>query len=77
MSRPVRIVVLRLIGVLGIAGILLVVEQRASHHVERRERLDHGVKRLMTPHIYHVSLSQKLWNLKQGMIQAVNGDEEK
>jgi nicotinate phosphoribosyltransferase len=40
------------------------------------ERLDHGVKRLMTPHIYHVSLSQKLWELKQGMIQAVNGDEE-
>ncbi|MGB9668927.1 MAG: nicotinate phosphoribosyltransferase [Anaerolineales bacterium] len=31
--------------------------------------LDSGVKRLMNPHIYHVSLSQKLWNLKQELIE--------
>jgi nicotinate phosphoribosyltransferase len=39
---------------------------------ERREadlaQLDPGVKRLMNPHIYHVSLSQRLWTLKQDLI---------
>lgn len=32
-------------------------------------RLDPGVRRMMYPHIYHVSLSQKLWNLKQELIE--------
>jgi nicotinate phosphoribosyltransferase len=31
-------------------------------------RLDPGVRRLVNPHVYHVSLTQRLWNLKQGMI---------
>ena len=31
-------------------------------------RLDPGVRRLVNPHIYHVSLSQKLWDLKQNLI---------
>jgi nicotinate phosphoribosyltransferase len=31
-------------------------------------RLDPGVKRLMNPHIYHVSLSDRLWALKQSLI---------
>jgi nicotinate phosphoribosyltransferase len=34
------------------------------------ERLDPGVKRLMNPHEYHVSLSQRLWDLKQELIQS-------
>ncbi|MGH7452172.1 MAG: nicotinate phosphoribosyltransferase, partial [bacterium] len=38
------------------------------------ERLDAGVKRLMNPHIYHVSLSQRLWELKQELIQSVKKD---
>lgn len=33
------------------------------------DRLDPGVRRLMFPHIYHVSLSQSLWELKQRVIQ--------
>ncbi len=33
------------------------------------EALDPGVRRIMNPHTYHVSLSQKLWDLKQAMIQ--------
>jgi nicotinate phosphoribosyltransferase len=41
---------------------------------ERREadvrRLDPGVRRLMNPHIYHVSLTQRLWDLKQELIQS-------
>jgi nicotinate phosphoribosyltransferase len=32
------------------------------------ERLDPGVRRLMNPHIYHVSLSEKLWKTKQQLI---------
>jgi nicotinate phosphoribosyltransferase len=32
------------------------------------DRLDPGVKRLVNPHIYHVSLSEKLWALKQSLI---------
>jgi nicotinate phosphoribosyltransferase len=34
------------------------------------ERLDAGVRRLMNPHIYHVSLSEQLWNLKQDLIKS-------
>lgn len=34
------------------------------------ERLDPGVRRIMYPHIYHVSLTQKLWDLKQALIQS-------
>jgi nicotinate phosphoribosyltransferase len=37
------------------------------------ERLDPGVRRLVTPHIYHVSLSQRLWELKQRLIEAARG----
>ena len=33
------------------------------------ERLDPGVRRIMNPHIYHVSLSERLWKLKQELIQ--------
>ena len=34
------------------------------------DRLDPGVRRIMNPHIYHVSLTQKLWDLKQALIQS-------
>jgi nicotinate phosphoribosyltransferase len=33
------------------------------------EHLDPGVRRIMNPHIYHVSLSKKLWDLKQSLIK--------
>jgi nicotinate phosphoribosyltransferase len=42
-------------------------------------RLDSGVKRLVNPHIYHVSLTPKLWHLKQTLIRKVgnnNGESE-
>ncbi len=32
-------------------------------------RLDVGVKRLIHPHIYHVSISQKLWEMKRELLQ--------
>jgi nicotinate phosphoribosyltransferase len=33
-------------------------------------RLDPGVRRIMYPHIYHVSLTDKLWDLKQALIES-------
>ncbi len=39
---------------------------------QRREdlnKLNTGVKRLINPHVYHVSLSTALWNLKERLIQ--------
>src|SRR3990172_3274670 len=35
------------------------------------ERLDAGVKRLINPHYYHVSISQKLWDLKHKLLQGI------
>ncbi len=35
------------------------------------EKLDSGVKRLINPHYYHVSLSQQLWNLKEELIKKI------
>lgn len=32
------------------------------------EQLDPGIRRLVNPHIYHVSLTDKLWRLKQTLI---------
>jgi nicotinate phosphoribosyltransferase len=44
---------------------------------KRREadvsRLDLGVRRLMNPHLYHVSLSSGLWALKQDLIESMRG----
>lgn len=35
-------------------------------------RLDSGVRRIMNPHIYHVSLSQQLWDLKQQLLSEMS-----
>lgn len=43
------------------------------------EHLDAGVRRIMNPHIYHVSLTERLWDLKQKLIKDALeniGDEE-
>jgi nicotinate phosphoribosyltransferase len=52
----------------------LVYEQPTLDEMRERrredlERLDPGVKRILNPHIYHVSLSEKLWDLKQQLIE--------
>jgi nicotinate phosphoribosyltransferase len=38
------------------------------------ERLDSGVKRIMFPHIYHVSLTKQLWDLKQELVRDLYSD---
>lgn len=40
------------------------------------ERLDPGVRRIMNPHIYHVSLSARLWQLKQSLIEKAHVELE-
>ena len=47
------------------------IEEMRERRQKDVERLDSGVKRLINPHIYHVSLTEQLWNLKQGLIKSV------
>jgi nicotinate phosphoribosyltransferase len=49
------------------------IEEMRARRVADVERLDPGVRRLMNPHIYHVSLSQSLWDLKQELIERTVG----
>ncbi len=37
-------------------------------------RLDPGVRRLVNPHVYHVSLTRELWELKQQLVREVKPD---
>lgn len=46
------------------------LESLRARRVADVERLDAGVRRLMYPHIYHVSLTQRLWDLKQDLIRS-------
>jgi nicotinate phosphoribosyltransferase len=46
------------------------IEDMRRRREEDTERLDPGVKRLMYPHEYHVSLTERLWDLKQELIQS-------
>jgi len=50
------------------------IEAMRQRRVADVERLDSGVRRIMFPHIYHVSLSQQLWDLKQDLIKSAMGD---
>lgn len=45
------------------------LEELRTRRDEDLERLDPGIRRLVNPHIYHVSLTQNLWNLKQSLIE--------
>ena len=56
-----------------IVGGKLVYDWPDLHDIRARRRddvarLDTGVRRLIHPHIYHVSLSERLWNLKYKLI---------
>jgi len=42
-------------------------EMRALRKADM-ERLYPGTKRLLNPHIYHVSLTERLWNLKERLV---------
>jgi nicotinate phosphoribosyltransferase len=44
------------------------LDELRQRRVDDVERLDSGIRRLVNPHIYHVSLTQSLWDLKQHLI---------
>ncbi len=51
------------------------IDMIRQRRIEDVNRLDLGVRRIMFPHIYHVSLSQQLWELKQNLIRSsMSGD---
>ncbi len=45
------------------------LEQARDRRAEDVERLDPGVRRLVNPHRYHVSLTPELWDLKQDLVR--------
>ena len=47
------------------------IEDMRAQRQADLERLDPGVSRMLNPHIYHVSLSEKLWDLKQDLIHTL------
>lgn len=47
------------------------IEQMRQRRQEDLERLDPGVRRIVNPHIYHVSLTERLWDLKQSLIASI------
>lgn len=46
------------------------IEQIREQRRRDVDRLDPGVRRIMYPHIYHVSLTERLWSLKQELIES-------
>jgi nicotinate phosphoribosyltransferase len=53
-----------------VAGSPSIEDMRAVRQADL-ELLDSGVKRLMNPHIYHVSLSEQLWELKRSLVDSM------
>jgi nicotinate phosphoribosyltransferase len=50
------------------------IEEIRVRRIEDIEKLDSGVRRIMNPHFYHVSLSENLWNLKHDLIQSIENE---
>ena len=46
------------------------IEEMRAIRTADIDRLDPGVRRLINPHVYHVSLTQALWDLKQRLIES-------
>ena len=51
------------------------IEEMRQKREADLERLDPGVRRIMNPHIYHVSLTESLWELKQELIASLSAGE--
>jgi nicotinate phosphoribosyltransferase len=47
------------------------IEEMRQRRQADLARLDPGVRRIMNPHIYHVSLTERLWDLKQALIRSM------
>jgi nicotinate phosphoribosyltransferase len=47
------------------------IEEIRKRRDKDLDRLDVGIKRIINPHVYHISLSGKLWDLKQKLVEEV------
>jgi nicotinate phosphoribosyltransferase len=45
------------------------IDEMREHRQADLERLDPGVRRIINPHVYHVSLTEEVWNLKQELVE--------
>ncbi len=45
------------------------MEEIRERRKKDMEKLDPGVRRIINPHIYHVSLSDRLWNMKNRLVE--------
>ena len=45
------------------------IEEIRSQRLSDLKKLDPGVRRLVNPHIYHVSITETLWNLKKNLVR--------
>lgn len=52
------------------------IEQMRERRQVDLEKLDPGVRRIMNPHIYHVSVTIRLWDLKQQLIKAIKPNQQ-
>jgi nicotinate phosphoribosyltransferase len=53
------------------------IEEMRKLRVADLSKLDPGVRRIVNPHIYHVSVTKRLWDLKTGLIEASKpGDQD-
>jgi len=50
------------------------IEEMRARRKADVDRLDPGVKRFVNPHVYHVSLSERLWNRKQRLVESARSD---
>ncbi len=51
------------------------IQELRERRIRDLEHLDPGVRRIVNPHIYHVSLTAGLWQLKQDVIQSARSGE--
>jgi nicotinate phosphoribosyltransferase len=52
------------------------LEKIRAKREEDMQFLYPGVKRIMNPHHYHVSLTEKLWSLKQNLVKEYSNGEK-
>ena len=52
------------------------IEQMREGRAADLSKLDPGVHRIVNPHIYHVSVTRRLWDLKTGMIKATKPNDQ-
>lgn len=45
------------------------IEEMRSRRRDDLDRLDRGVRRIMNPHVYHVSLTSRVWSEKQQLVR--------